>query len=51
MAKIIDQYANGNYTDMVVGTVVLDYALSSYWTVISNDGKEVVLKNLKGGNS
>ncbi len=49
MSKIVKQYCNGNYNEMIPGTVVLDYALSSYWTVLSNDGKTVRLKNLKGG--
>ena len=47
--KIIETYTNGTYVNMVPGTVVLDYALSSYWSVLSNNGKEVRLKNLKGG--
>ena len=51
MAKIIETYTNGTYVNMVPGTVVLDYALSSYWTVLSNNGKEVRLKNLKGGKN
>ena len=49
MAKIIETYANGTYVNMVPGTIVSDYALSSYWSVLSNNGKEVRLKNLKGG--
>ncbi len=49
MAKIIETYTSGTYVNMVPGTVVLDYALSSYWSVLSNNGKEVRLKNLKGG--
>lgn len=49
MAKIIETYTNGTYVNMVPGTVVLDYALSCYWSVLSNDGKKVRLKNLKGG--
>ena len=48
MAKIIETYTNGTYVNMVPGTVVLDYALSCYWSVLSNDGKEVRLKSLKG---
>ena len=51
MAKIIEQYTNGTYVNMIPGTVVLDYALSSYWSVLSNDGKQVHLKNLKGGKN
>ena len=51
MSKIVKQYSNGNYVEMMPGTVVLDYALSSYWSVLSNDGKTVRLKNLKGGEN
>ena len=46
MEKIVEQYSNGTYTNMMPGTVVLDYALSSYWSVLSNDGKKIRLKNL-----
>ena len=51
MGKIIEQYCNGSYVNMIPGTVVMDYALSSYWTVVANNGKEVQLKNLKGGKN
>lgn len=51
LAKIVKQYSNGNFVEMMPGTVVLDYALSSYWSVLSNDGKTVRLKNLKGGEN
>ena len=51
MAKVVKQYSNGNYVEMMPGTVVLDYALSSYWSVLSNDGKTVRLRNLKGGEN
>ncbi len=51
MVKIIETYTNGTYVNMVPGTVVLDYTLSCHWLVLSNNGKEVRLKNLKGGES
>lgn len=51
MANITETYTNGTYVNMIPGTVVLDYALSSYWTVLSNDGKQIRLKNLKGGKN
>ena len=49
--KIIEQYTNGNYCEMKPGTVVLDYALSSYWRVISNNGETVELQNIRGGSN
>ena len=53
MAKIIEQYTNGNgsFFNMKPGTIVFDYNLSSSWRVISNDGEKVRLQNLKGGRN
>lgn len=48
---IAEQYTSGSYMNMIPGTVVLDYALSSYWNVLENDGKTVKLQNVKGGKN
>ena len=45
--KIIEQYTQSNFLQMEVGNIVMDYALSLYWKVISNDGSCVTLKNVK----
>ncbi len=34
---------------MVPGTVVVDYNFKCFWSVVSNDGKKVTLRALKGG--
>lgn len=49
--RIADQFTNGRYTDMLPGMVVMDYALSSYWKVLSNDGTVVRMQNMKGGEN
>ena len=46
---IVEQYSTGSYHKMIPDTVVLDYAFSSYWNVLSNDGHTVQLQNTKGG--
>ena len=48
---IKEQYTQDNFLNMKAGTVVVDYALSSTWEVLSNDGKEVVLKNIPSNPS
>ena len=39
------EYNNKNFLKMETGTIVKD-VLSLKWEVLSNDGKEVVLKNI-----
>ena len=49
--RIKEQYTNGNYVKMHVGSVVMDYALSSFWKVLSNDGSDIELQSTKGGEN
>ncbi len=45
--KVIEQYTQSNFTQMELGSVVMDYYFGLYWTVISNDGNCVTLKETK----